>query len=43
MNNTALVEKFENGLNSMLVDKIYNLPEMPVTLKRLDDLGLQTG
>ena len=33
LNDTALVEKFENGLNSGLVDKIYNLPEMPVTLK----------
>ena len=33
LNDTALVEKFENGLNSGLIDKIYNLPEMLVTLK----------
>ena len=32
-NDAALVEKFENGLNSWLVDKIYSLPEMPHTLK----------
>jgi len=32
-NDAALVEKFERGLNSALVDKIYALPEMPNTLK----------
>lgn len=32
-NDAALVEKFEKGLNSVLVDKIYTLPEMPSTLK----------
>src|SRR4029078_9634646 len=32
-NDTALVEKFEQGLNSSLVDKIYALPEMPTTLE----------
>lgn len=31
-NDAALVEKFEKGLNSSLVDKIYCLPEMPITL-----------
>ena len=31
-NDAAHVEKFERGLNSALVDKIYNLPEMPTTL-----------
>jgi hypothetical protein len=31
-NDSALVEMFERGLNSSLVDKIYNLPEMPTTL-----------
>jgi len=31
-NDAAHVEKFERGLNSALVDKIYSLPEMPVTL-----------
>ena len=31
-NDAALVEKFEKGLNSTLVDKIYALPEMPCTL-----------
>jgi hypothetical protein len=32
-NDAALVEKFQNGLNSSLVDKIYALPEMPQTLE----------
>lgn len=32
-NDAAHVEKFEKGLNSALVDKIYALPEMPSTLK----------
>jgi Retrotransposon gag protein len=32
-NDAALVEHFEKGLNSALVDKIYALPEMPSTLK----------
>ncbi|KIJ34513.1 hypothetical protein M422DRAFT_263484 [Sphaerobolus stellatus SS14] len=32
-NDEALIDKFEKGLNSALVDKIYNLPEMPTTLK----------
>jgi len=31
-NDAAHVEKFERGLNSTLVDKIYNLPEMHSTL-----------
>ena len=31
-NNAALIERFEQGLNSALVDKIYALPEMPTTL-----------
>jgi hypothetical protein len=31
-NDAAHVEKFERGLNSALVDKIYSLPEMPTTL-----------
>lgn len=31
-NDAAHVEKFEKGLNAGLVDKIYALPEMPVTL-----------
>ena len=31
-NDAALVEKFQNGLNSSLVDRIYNLPQMPSTL-----------
>jgi hypothetical protein len=31
-NDAALVEKFQNGLNSSLVDKIYGLPQMPSTL-----------
>src|SRR3954452_25163544 len=31
-NDAAHVEKFEKGLNPALVDKIYSLPEMPVTL-----------
>jgi len=31
-NDAAHMEKFEKGLNSALVDKIYNLPEMPTTL-----------
>jgi hypothetical protein len=32
-NDAALVDKFEKGLNSVLVDKIYSLPDMPTTLK----------
>lgn len=32
-NDIALVEKFEKGLNSVLVDKIYALPDMPVSLE----------
>lgn len=32
-NDAALVEKFEKGLNTALVDKIYALPEMPETLE----------
>ena len=32
-NDAALIEKFEQGLNSALVDKIYSLPEMPTTLE----------
>lgn len=32
-NDAALVEHFERGLNSALVDKIYALPVMPTTLK----------
>ena len=32
-NDAALVDKFEQGLNPGLVDKIYSLPEMPATLK----------
>ena len=32
-NNAALIEKFEQGLNSVLADKIYALPEMPTTLE----------
>lgn len=32
-NDIALVEKFEKGLNSVLVDKIYALPTMPTTLE----------
>jgi hypothetical protein len=32
-NDSALVEMFERGLNSALVDKVYNLPEMPTTLQ----------
>jgi hypothetical protein len=31
-NDAALIDKFERGLNSNLVDKIYSLPEMPKTL-----------
>jgi len=31
-NDAALVEKFQNGLNSTLVDRIYSLPQMPSTL-----------
>ena len=31
-NDAALVDRFEKGLNSALVDKIYALPEMPQTL-----------
>ena len=31
-NDAAHVEKFEKGLNPASVDKIYSLPEMPVTL-----------
>lgn len=31
-NDAALVEMFERGLNSALVDKIYALPQMPSTL-----------
>jgi hypothetical protein len=31
-NDAAHIEKFEKGLNSALVDKIYSLPEMPDTL-----------
>lgn len=31
-NDTALMDRFEKGLNSALVDKIYTLPEMPQTL-----------
>lgn len=31
-NDAALVDRFEKGLNSALVDKIYALPEMPNTL-----------
>jgi hypothetical protein len=32
-NNAALIERFEQGLNSALVDKIYALPQMPTTLE----------
>jgi hypothetical protein len=32
-NDAALIERFEQGLNSALVDKIYALPEMPTTLE----------
>jgi hypothetical protein len=32
-NNAALIEKFEQGLNPVLADKIYALPEMPTTLE----------
>ena len=32
-NDAALVEKFEKGLNSSLVDKIYGLSTMPTDLK----------
>lgn len=32
-NDPALVDKFAKGLNSALVDKIYNLPQMPISLK----------
>ena len=32
-NNAALIEKFEQGLNPALADKIYALPEMPTTLE----------
>lgn len=32
-NDAALIEKFEQGLNSALVDRVYALPEMPTTLK----------
>jgi hypothetical protein len=32
-NDAALVDKFEKGLNSALVDKIYSLPDMPTNLK----------
>jgi hypothetical protein len=32
-NDAALVEKFQNGLNSSLVDRIYGLPQMPSTLE----------
>lgn len=31
-NTAALIEKFEQGLNPVLADKIYALPEMPTTL-----------
>ena len=31
-NDVALVNSFQKGLNQALVDKIYNLPEMPSTL-----------
>lgn len=31
-NDAALVERFQYGLNSSLVDRIYSLPEMPSTL-----------
>jgi hypothetical protein len=31
-NDAVLVDRFEKGLNSALVDKIYALPEMPQTL-----------
>lgn len=32
-NDAALIERFEQGLNSALVDKIYALPNMPTTLE----------
>lgn len=32
-NDAALVEKFQNGLNPSLVDRIYSLPQMPSTLE----------
>ena len=32
-NSAALIEKFEQGLNPALADKIYALPEMPTTLE----------
>ena len=32
-NDAALIEKFEKGLNTALVDKIYGLPSMPKNLK----------
>lgn len=32
-NDAALKEMFQEGLNSKLVDKIYDLPEMPTNLK----------
>lgn len=31
-NDTALIDRFEKGLNSSLVDKIYSLPAMPTDL-----------
>ncbi|KIJ34503.1 hypothetical protein M422DRAFT_233468 [Sphaerobolus stellatus SS14] len=34
-NDAALVDKFEKGLNSALVNKIYSLPDMPTTLSIL--------
>jgi len=36
-NETALIEKFKDGLNEKLVDKIYGLPYMPTTLQGWKD------
>ncbi|KIJ39764.1 hypothetical protein M422DRAFT_124503, partial [Sphaerobolus stellatus SS14] len=35
-NDAALVERFKEGLNPVLVDKIFSLPEMPTDLKEWD-------
>ena len=40
-NDAALVEKFEQGLNSALVDRIYTLPQMPTTLEGWFDWAIK--
>jgi hypothetical protein len=40
-NDPALKDLFEQGLNTKLVDKIYDLPEMPTTLKEWQDWSIK--